>query len=339
MNSIPAIPFHVIPSRLRCTPLIVRLLAGALAVSGVQGCDSNTDGPSGIGTAVAVVDDTRLRRYVEALSAIGPRPARDALATQRTLAFLDATLRDLGYQPVAEPVANDPALHNLIVQRGDVANGSGVLEIGAHYDTVDRTPGADDNASGVAGLLEIARVFSGWHPDRPVRLLFFAAEEANLAGSRAHVANLTARNERVAGAMVLEMIGYATDRPATQTSPVRVPVLFWPPTRGNFIAVIGDFPSGRLGNRFESAAGRYVPELPFYSVNRLGGLFKDANRSDHKPYWDAGMPAVLLTDTANFRNPNYHAPGDVPATLNYAFLEQVTRAVAATALHWAGGGP
>ena len=101
---------------------------------------------------------------------------------------------------------------------------------------------------------------------------------------------------------------------------------------GNFIAVVGNLRSGSLGNRFEDAADTYVPELPYFSANRLGGFFRDALRSDHKPYWDNGYRAIMLTDTANFRNPHYHQPSDVSDTLNYTFLQGVTRATAATLL-------
>jgi hypothetical protein len=110
--------------------------------------------------------------------------------------------------------------------------------------------------------------------------------------------------------------------------------LFSPPTTGNFIAVVGNFRSGGLGNRFERAAKDYVPALPYFSANRVGGLFRDALRSDHKPYWDEGYRAIMLTDTANFRNPHYHRASDTPDTLNFTFLRRVTQAVAATLLSW-----
>jgi hypothetical protein len=280
---------------------------------------------------------TRLRTHVDALTGIGPRPADNALATERTLAYLSGQLRAMGYEPIEEavPVAGGAASDiNLIAERAGAD--PAILEIGAHYDTVPDSPGADDNASGVAALLEVARQIAKTRTRRTLRLIFFAAEEPGLRGSTGHVARIRRRGDDIAGTIVLEMIGYATDRPDSQASPARIPLLFWPPTRGNFITVVGNLASGGLGNRFESTLRRQVPRLPLFSINRLGALFKDAMRSDHKPYWDAGLRAIMLTDTAEFRNPNYHRPSDLPMTLNYEFLRQTTQAVAATALTWAG---
>jgi aminopeptidase YwaD len=197
------------------------------------------------------------------------------------------------------------------------------------------SPGADDNASAVAAMLEIARIMAGLDLRYTVRFCFFALEESGRDGSRLHVRRMHERDEDLEGAIILEMIGYATDRPDTQATPARVPLLFWPPTTGDFVAVVGNFRSGGLGNRFERAAATYVPQLPYFSANRLGGWFRDALRSDHKPYWDQGYRAIMLTDTANFRNPHYHRPEDTVETLNFEFLQWVTRATAATLLEWA----
>ncbi len=98
--------------------------------------------------------------------------------------------------------------------------------------------------------------------------------------------------------------------------------------------MVGNLRSGGLGNRFEHAAERYVPSLSYFSANRVGGFFRDALRSDHKPYWDKGYRAIMLTDTANFRNPHYHRATDLPDTLDYDFLYRVTQAIAATLLTW-----
>ena len=98
------------------------------------------------------------------------------------------------------------------------------------------------------------------------------------------------------------------------------------------VAVIGTFSSGWLGNVFEAACDAYVPELPYYSANRIGGWFSDARRSDHAPYWDAGIPAVFLTDTGEFRSDDYHRPSDSPETVDALFLERVARATTATVL-------
>jgi hypothetical protein len=115
-----------------------------------------------------------------------------------------------------------------------------------------------------------------------------------------------------------------------------VPLLFDPPGEGDFLVDAGNFASGWLGNLYEACADAYVPAARYYSVNRLAGWYADALRSDHASYWRAGLHAILLTDTAEMRNPNYHRRTDLPATLDYEFLRANARALAATILHWAG---
>lgn len=290
------------------------------------------------------IDETQLRRHVTALTEAGPRSVSNQHATRHSVRYIKSQLARYGYQPLEETVGTrqsaqhgEYAFANILAEHPAAVNSTPVLELGAHYDSVEESPGADDNASGVAAVLEIARILSSTQARRRVRFCFFALEEYGRDGSTFHVQALRERNEDIHGAIIFEMIGYATDRPDTQATPARIPFLFWPPRTGNFIAVVGNFRSGGLGNRFEQAVDVYVPALPYFSANRLGGLFKDALRSDHKPYWDSGYPAIMLTDTANFRNPNYHRPSDIANTLNYRFLQRVTRATAATILEWSEG--
>ena len=132
------------------------------------------------------------------------------------------------------------------------------------------------------------------------------------------------------------MIGFSTEQEDSQATPARVPFVFDPPTRGNFLVVAGNFASGWLGNLYEACATAYVPTARWYSINRIASLFGDAVRSDHASYWKAGMPAILLSDTAEMRNPNYHKKTDTPDTIDYEFLFANTQALAATVLHWAG---
>ena len=197
------------------------------------------------------------------------------------------------------------------------------------------SPGADDNASGVAAALEIARLLVEHPPERTVRLCFFAAEEVDLRGSRIHVENLLARGETVEGLFNLDAIGHASTEPDSQQAPVRILFVTWMPSTGDFVTVVGDWSSGPLGNLYEAAVDTYVPELPYYSANRIGGWFEDGHRSDHANYWRAGIPAVALSDTGEFRSPHYHAPSDTPDTLDFEFLDGVTRATAGAALHLA----
>lgn len=314
------------------SPLLL-LLSGFLLITACT-----EDAPhKNITDLIGQVDRVRLRAHITALTDIGPRPAKNRLATSRAADYIKAQLLAFGYQPIAEgptAVQNHSAtgFMNIIAEHPGSAAAASVLELGAHYDTIATSPGADDNASGVAAVLEIARILSQATLHPTVRFCFFAREEDDMSGSRYHVQQLVKSNAPLDGAIILEMIGYATQEAETQGTPARIPWLFSPPTTGDFVAVVGNLRSGGLGNRFERAKAIYVPDLPLFSANRIGGFFRDALRSDHKPYWDHGYNAIMLTDTADFRNPHYHQPTDTLDTLDFGFLQRITQATAATLL-------
>ena len=305
---------------------LVFLLAAVVITTG---CTENKP-LQDVATLVAGVDQARLSGHITALLEQGPRTRVNEAAIQHSVSYIRSQLTQYGYQPYTEPLAGGGV--NILAERQGTRSPERILELVAHYDTAVDTPGADDNASGVAALLEIARLLIQAQPDDTIRFCFFAHEEDGFDGSRQHVQGIRERNEPLLGAIILEMIGYATDRPDSQDTPLRIPLLFSPPTTGNFIAVAGNLHSGGLGNRFEQAADMYVPALPYFSANRLAGFLKDALRSDHSSYWENDYKAIMLTDTANFRNPHYHQPSDIPETLNFDFLQNVTRAVLASLL-------
>ncbi len=330
-----------------------RLALTALLLLGA--CSTVSRRPD-VAQRIGRVDQARLRDHVAALVTIGPRSGHDAAATEATVRYLEACLRDLGYEPRRETftadirvmtrrvnedgsisyliAAGEPQPRcNVIVEIPGSVSPESVVEVGAHYDTVRASPGADDNASGVAALLEAARVLRDAEPAATLRFVFFALEEDDFRGSRAHVAAL-GEEERASfrGLIGLDMVGVATDASDSQETPVWVPFLSWGST-GDFLLVLGNHPSGDLGNRVEDAIDVYVPELPYYSLNRIGGWFDDGYRSDHVPYWEAGLRAIQLTDTGELRTPHYHAPSDLPTQLDFEFLARVTQATAAAALH------
>lgn len=239
-----------------------------------------------------------------------------------------------------------------------------VLIIGAHYDAVPNSPGADDNASGVAALLEIARGFKGTTHRRSVRLVFFTLEEVGLVGASEYVKSKRAAWEKrpapkdapdktpegspeakpesqaeplpaeeiVVGMISLECIGYFSDVEGSQISPIPKiggkPVLSLEiPTKGNFIGLGGIAKHRGFSQRLVTEMRTAVPELPVVAADSLPFAPPDFLRSDHAPFLLAGLPAVILTNTANFRNRNYHTPGDTVDTLDPARLARVTRAV------------
>ncbi len=207
------------------------------------------------------------------------------------------------------------------------------LILAAHYDTVIGSPGADDNASALAVLLDVARQVVNVRLQRPVRLIAFCLEEENLLGSRAYAAHLTSTQQSILGAIVLECVGYTRDEEGSQKIPPGVPVTV--PTVGNFLAVIGNQGSHALTMVVEQAMKSRIPVVPLV-VPGNGELLPDTRRSDHTSFWEQGFPAVMLTDTANFRNPNYHQPTDTIETLNLDFMGQVADGVAAAVMELAG---
>ncbi|MFC1737240.1 M20/M25/M40 family metallo-hydrolase [Candidatus Hydrogenedentota bacterium] len=285
------------------------------------------------------ISEEELRQYSESLSAIGSRPGSNRPKTDLTIQLIEDELRDAGYQVISID-SNDSKKKtphvNLIAEIRGVSHPERVVELGAHYDTVPFSPGADDNGSGVAGVLAVSRALATARCSNTIRFVFYCMEESTGAGSLTHVENiLQNKNESLEGVIVLEAIGYAVDEPDTQHSPIRVPLILSPPRTGNFITVVGNSKSASIGNLYERSARRYVPDLKYYSLNRLGGLFKDAARSDHAAYWRSGLPGLMITDTALLRNPHYHQASDRIDTLNFPFMTQVVRATAAAVLEWA----
>ena len=214
---------------------------------------------------------------------------------------------------------------NLIATKTGETRPEEVVVVGAHYDTAD-TPGADDNASGVAGMLELARAFAGEPTRRTLRFVAFVNEEPPFfrtedQGSRVYVREGLDPRETVVGAVVLEMIGYFTDSPRSQRYPP--PLGFGYPSAGNFIAVVGNISSRRL---VKSVVGAFAAAAPFPVESIAGpGFIPGLDLSDHRSFWREGIPAVMVTDTAFFRNPHYHRSSDTPATLDYRSMAEVVK--------------
>jgi Zn-dependent M28 family amino/carboxypeptidase len=214
---------------------------------------------------------------------------------------------------------------NIVASLGP-QSGAGLVILGAHFDSVERTPGADDNASGVAVLLEAARLLSRARPSSQVIFCAFNLEELNMVGS-AHLAKkLKAAGKKIAAMVSLEMVGYTDRRPGSQRYPLGLKWFY--PDRGDFIGVIGNWNSGSLLRGFtrqmRQVKGLAVETL---SVPGNGALIPAARLSDHSPFWDLGYPALMITDTSFFRNPHYHSPTDTLETLDLDFMAKVCEGV------------
>ena len=216
---------------------------------------------------------------------------------------------------------------NLIARPPDFPTGPRLI-LGAHLDTVPGTPGADDNASGVAALLEVARVTAQRSWRLPVEFVAFNLEELGMIGSSHHVAVLRRAKTPVLGMLSLEMIGF-TESEGLQRYPWFLQGRY--PDTGTYLGLAANRRSRALLETVADAM-RTVPELPVETMVLPGNgwVFPESRLSDHSPFWDRGYPALLVTDTSFFRNPHYHQPSDTVRTLDLVFLEHVTRGLVAT---------
>ena len=293
----------------------------------------------------AAADPDRLRQWVEYLALeIGRRPQRRPDLLRRVAHRLAGTFTGLGYEVLLQPVpgATSP-LYNVVacaIGEDPLAGEQGQLVVGAHYDTVSTSPGADDNASGVAGLMELARLLAGTVPSS-LRLVAFCPEEppafrTSSMGSLVHARSLKRRGQRLLGMICLEMIGYFSDRPGSQSFPLAFMDRIYPDT-GNFIALVGNLRSigwtRRVGAAFASGT-----DLPVHRLNAPALLVSGLDFSDHWSYWRCGYPALMVTDTAFYRNPHYHRFSDLPATLDYRRCAGVVDGLVAAVRHLAGSG-
>ncbi len=277
------------------------------------------------------MDDTHLRALL-----VERHPFTSPASLRRAEDYLTEQFRLLGLDITTHPFkALGGTYRNVIATLPPFQASASPLPpliIAAHYDTVEGSPGADDNASALAVMLEVARNLRRVPLTRSVRFIAFCLEEENLLGSLAYASSLQAAHEEICGAIVMECVGYARTEEGSQQKPTGVPVAV--PTVGDFLGVVGNVVSAPLVRAVEAAANLAVPELKTVSllVPGNGELLPDTRRSDHAAFWHHGYPALMLTDTANFRNPHYHQPTDTFETLNLAFMEQVARAVTAAAI-------
>ncbi|MFB2770169.1 M28 family peptidase [Pelatocladus sp. BLCC-F211] len=193
--------------------------------------------------------------------------------------------------------------------------------IGAHYDAVPGSPGADDNATGVAVLLELARMFATEPIKYPLRLVAFDMEEYGLLGSIEYVAKLQREQQSLRLMISLEMLGYCDSNPGSQIYPPPLQHIY--PSRGDFIGLIGNWRTLRDLISISRSIRKVGVASQWLPVPNKGHIIRQTRQSDHAPFWDAGYPAMMITDTAFLRNPHYHKPSDTIATLDLDFLTGV----------------
>ncbi len=273
------------------------------------------------------VSESGARRHLEHL--VGPRDPFGSHARMEAAAdYIADAFRQFGLRVGEDRFLFEGRWYRNLIASLPGSSSDGQVLVVAHYDTVPDCPGADDNASGVAGLLEAAGALTRHRFQKTLVFVAFALEEYGYPGSLHYVQQARARRDRITGVLDLEMIGYTSP---VQTAPPGVPV----PAVGDFIGVVGNRRSEELASLFKEGAARFVHSLPVESliVEGNGEWFPVVRRSDHAPFWDAGYPALMITDTSFLRNPHYHQPTDTLDTLDLPFLRDVAAATAvATAL-------
>lgn len=280
-----------------------------------------------------------LKRHVEMLAQqIGERNMWYAEALEAANLYIRNTLEDQGYQVRLQSFeSKGETVQNIEVELpGNAAPGE-IVVLGAHYDSVFGTAGANDNATGVAALLEIARLLAGKSHPRTLRFVAFVNEEPPFfqteeMGSRVYAVRSRQRGEQIKAMVALETIGYYTDQPGSQQYPF--PFGFFYPDTGNFIGFVGNVSSRSL---VRQALGAFRASTAFPSEGvAVPGWVMGVGWSDHWSFWQAGYPAIMITDTALFRYRHYHAPTDTPDKIDYRSLARVTRGLVNVAVELAG---
>ena len=277
-------------------------------------------------------DPLEIGYWIEFLAGkIGPRPYSSPGVLDNVARIVADRFSKLGYRVRFQPFRYKNATYCNVIAAprfpNDTkrSNDKGLVIVGAHYDTVSSSPGADDNASGIAGVMETARILAV-SPPKGLRLIAFTLEEppafrTRNMGSYHYARKLKDSSANVMGMICLEMIGYFSDRPNSQRFPLFFMDRIYPNT-GNFIALVGNKKSTSWTKRIRDGFSRGT-DLPVESLN-APWLVIGVDFSDHWSFYKMGYPAVMVTDTAFYRNPHYHRPSDLPDTID---LERAAKVV------------
>lgn len=280
-------------------------------------------------SSTRTVDPARLEAHVRKLSIeFSPRDVGHLENLDRAAAYISEQLKQTG-AAVSEQAyrVENSSYRNIIARFGP--DMSERIVVGAHYDSAGPLPGADDNASGVAGLIELGRLLASQPPQMRVELIAFSTEEPPYfrttgMGSSVHAISLQKDNVKVRAMLSLEMIGYFSDAHGSQHFPVGLLGALYPST-GNFISVVGRVSDGLLVRQVKRAMSNAAP-LPVHSIN-APSFIPGVDFSDQLNYWEAGYGAVMITDTAFYRNRNYHTEHDTAEKLDYKRMAMVVEGV------------
>jgi hypothetical protein len=283
---------------------------------------------------------SRLRAHVIAVASEEHNVWRPA-ALERSARYLEATLTGYGHAVSRQEfMAEGVKVRNLEVSiRDGTADAPKLVVVGAHYDSARGAVGANDNGSGAAAVLELARLLREFRPANgtEIRLVLYVNEELPLSrteqmGSVVHADALARAGKQVVAMLSLETIGYYSDAPGSQRYPPPLSALY--PSVGDFIGFVGNWRSRKLVRR---SVASFRTHAAFPSEGgAFPDLIDDAGRSDHWAYWQHGWPALMVTDTAPFRYPHYHTPADTPDKIDYERTARVVLGIEAVVRDLAG---
>jgi Zn-dependent M28 family amino/carboxypeptidase len=270
------------------------------------------------------VDEARLRAHVETLSkSFSPRSYRETDNLNKCAAYILTHFVHAGAIGERQEFTVEGRTYVNVIGRFGKEKTRQII-IGAHYDAVQGTPGADDNASGVAGLIELAYLIGKGDLDKGIELVAYSLEEppffgTDMMGSVVHAASIE-HFRRIEGVIVLEMIGYYEDRWGSQSYPMPLLNILYP-NRGNYIAIVGRTDQREFTRRVKTGM-KGATDLPVYSLNAPEFL-PGVDFSDHRNYWGRGFNALMITDTAFYRNKAYHKADDTAERLDFARMAKV----------------
>ena len=280
----------------------------------------------------------RLQEHVQALTVtIGERSVRIPENLKKTAAYINSFYQDIGIASESQEYAYaDLHLGNIVAEIVFRADPKHRFLIGAHYDSVSGTVGADDNASAVAVKLETARHLAALagkeQLDLAVKFVSFALEEppaygTRHMGSRVYARMARAQKEKIDGMICLEMVGYTCHEPGCQDYPF--PLMFMDyPKEGNFIGIVNNFKSRNFARRLmeQFKKNKQLPVIKV-TVPFNGWVMPAVRLSDHASFWDKGFNAVMVTDSAFYRNPYYHSPADTMDKLDFAYMAELVQSL------------
>jgi len=315
---------HWLAPGVRLTVILGLLAAGVWYMISMPGKTYVGKTPP-LSTGEAEIHD-QLQQHVSMLAGvIGERNVWHDDSLKKAAGYIQRVLEEAGYAVKTQPFSSRGlTLQNLEVELPGSTLADEIIIVGAHYDSVEDSPGANDNASGVAALLELARLFSGTTPLRTLRFVAFANEEApffytNEMGSHQYAGHAKQRGEKIMAMISLETLGSYTDAPGSQRYPFPFNLAY--PDTGNFVGFVGNLASRTLVRR---AIKIFRETTPFPSEGVAApSWIEGIHWSDQWAFWEEGYPAIMITDTALFRYGPYHTTADTPEQLDYPALARV----------------